>query len=179
MDWALLSKPLKKLVQSGLLGWPLKVTIGAHTGFNWKFFLGRKRISRTATGSGRVWTTTCGSTGKHKRYNPHRVHQTFRGYWDYDGGGLEHGAALHRPHVQYILGKDDTSPIKVEVDAQQHPDAVGTWRSITYTYDDGCPDCPLGGHKVIRIRRILPDRRVMFIKILLRYSRLEETCRFP
>ena len=47
-------KPLKKLVQSGLLGWPLKVTISAHTGFNWKFFLGRKRISRTATGSGRV-----------------------------------------------------------------------------------------------------------------------------
>ena len=31
-------KPLKKLVQSGLLGWPLKVTISAHTGFNWKFF---------------------------------------------------------------------------------------------------------------------------------------------
>ncbi len=24
----------------------------------------------------------------YKPYNPHRVHQTFRGYWDYDGGGL-------------------------------------------------------------------------------------------
>ena len=56
-----------------------------------------------------------------------------------------HGAALHRP-VQYILGKDDTSPIKVEVDApQQHPDAVGTWRSITYTYDDGCQIVLWGG----------------------------------
>ena len=31
-------QPLKKLVQSGLLGWPLKVTISAHTGFNWKFY---------------------------------------------------------------------------------------------------------------------------------------------
>ena len=31
--------------------------------------------------------------------------------------------------VQYFLGKDDTSPIRVEVDSpQQHYDAVGTWR---------------------------------------------------
>ena len=41
--------------------------------------------------------------------------------------------------MQYILGKDHTSPVKVEVDApQQHYDAIGTWRKITYTYDDGC-----------------------------------------
>ncbi|HBF94748.1 MAG TPA: oxidoreductase, partial [Porphyromonadaceae bacterium] len=31
-------KPLKKLVDSGLLGWPLKVTISKHTGFDWKFY---------------------------------------------------------------------------------------------------------------------------------------------
>jgi hypothetical protein len=41
--------------------------------------------------------------------------------------------------VQYFLGKDNTSPVKVEVDApQQHYDAIGTWRKITYTYADGC-----------------------------------------
>jgi hypothetical protein len=41
--------------------------------------------------------------------------------------------------VQYMLGKDDTSPIRVEVDApQQDPDAVGSWRRVTYTYADGC-----------------------------------------
>ncbi len=41
--------------------------------------------------------------------------------------------------VQYFLGKDDTSPVKVEVDApQQHYDAIGTWRRITFTYADGC-----------------------------------------
>jgi hypothetical protein len=38
-----------------------------------------------------------------------------------------------------MLGKDNTSPISVEIDApQQHYDAVGSWRRITYTYDDGC-----------------------------------------
>ena len=29
---------IKKLVDSGMLGWPLKVTISKHTGFDWKFF---------------------------------------------------------------------------------------------------------------------------------------------
>ena len=74
-----------------------------------------------------------------KPYNPHRVHQTFRGYWDYDGGGLADMGQHYIDPVQYILGKDDDFPVKVEVDApQQHPDAVGIWRSITYTYADGC-----------------------------------------
>ena len=29
--------PIKKLVDSGMLGWPLKVFVGGTTGFNWKF----------------------------------------------------------------------------------------------------------------------------------------------
>jgi hypothetical protein len=41
--------------------------------------------------------------------------------------------------VQYLLGKDDTDPVRIEIDApQQHPDAVGSWRRIEYTYADGC-----------------------------------------
>src|SRR5690606_41362761 len=31
-------KKIKKLVDSGMLGWPLKVTISRHTGFDWKFY---------------------------------------------------------------------------------------------------------------------------------------------
>ncbi len=41
--------------------------------------------------------------------------------------------------VQYLLNKDHTSPIRVDVDApQQDPDAVGKWRRIEYIYKDGC-----------------------------------------
>ena len=31
-------KPIKKVVENGLLGWPLKATVGMHSGFNWKFY---------------------------------------------------------------------------------------------------------------------------------------------
>jgi predicted dehydrogenase len=79
-------------------------------------------------------------------YNTHRVHQTFRGYWDYDSGGLGDMGQHYIDPIQYFLGKDETSPVQVEVDApQQHPDAVRTWRSIVYTYEDGCRIILKGG----------------------------------
>ncbi len=41
--------------------------------------------------------------------------------------------------VQFILGKDQESPVRVEVDADpQDHDAVGVWRRIILTYADGC-----------------------------------------
>jgi predicted dehydrogenase len=40
--------------------------------------------------------------------------------------------------VQYLLGKDDTSPVEIEADTQQqHHDAVKPWRSIRLKYADG------------------------------------------
>jgi Predicted dehydrogenases and related proteins len=132
-------KPLKKLVDSGLLGWPLKVTISKHTGFDWKFFwVGKTHLEPQPIPQELDYDMWLGPA-PYKPYNAHRVHQTFRGYWDYDGGGLGDMGQHYMDPVQYLLGKDDTSPVKVEVDApQQHHDAVGTWRSVTYTYADGC-----------------------------------------
>lgn len=132
-------EPLKKLVASGLLGWPLKVTISGATGFAWKFFwVGKDNLKPEKVPAELDYDFWLGPA-PYKPYNSHRVHQTFRGYWDYDGGGLGDMGQHYMDPVQYILGKDDTSPVKVEVDApQQHSDAVGTWRKITYTYADGC-----------------------------------------
>jgi len=132
-------KPLKKAIDSGVLGWPLKVTISGVTGFNWKFYwVGKENLSPQSIPDVLDYDMWLGPAPE-KPYNTHRVHQTFRGYWDYDGGGLGDMGQHYIDPVQYMLGKDHTSPIKVEVDApQQHYDAVGTWRKITYTYDDGC-----------------------------------------
>jgi len=132
-------KKIKKVVDSGALGWPLKVTISGVTGFNWKFYwVGKENLVPQPVPDQLDYDMWLGPAPE-KPYNPHRVHSTFRGYWDYDGGGLGDMGQHYIDPVQYFLGKDDTSPIRVEVDSpQQHYDAVGTWRKITYTYADGC-----------------------------------------
>lgn len=132
-------KKIKKLVESGLLGWPLKVTVGKHTGYDWKFYwVGKDNLEPQSVPEELDYDAWLGPA-PFKPYNSHRVHQTFRGYWDYDGGGLSDMGQHYLDPVQYFLGKDDTNPISVELDApQQHYDAVGTWRRITYTYADGC-----------------------------------------
>ena len=132
-------RPIKKLVESGLLGWPLTVTISKTTGFDWKFYwVGKTKLEAQPVPAELDYDRWLGPA-PFKPYNEHRVHQTFRGYWDYDGGGLGDMGQHYIDPVQYFLGKDDTSPVSVEVDAeQQHPDACGTFRKLTFTYEDGC-----------------------------------------
>jgi hypothetical protein len=132
-------KPIKKLVQSGLLGWPLTVTVGRHTGFDWKFYwVGKENLKPEPLPTDLDYDFWLGPA-PYKPYNSHRVHQTFRGYWDYDGGGLADMGQHYIDPIQYFLGKDNESPISVEIDApQQHSDAVGIWNKIVYTYADGC-----------------------------------------
>lgn len=132
-------KPLKKLLLSGALGWPLKVTVSGITGYDWKFFWsGRTDLTPQPVPENLDYDMWLGPA-PFKPYHPHRVHANFRGYWDYDGGGLGDMGQHYLDPVQYLLGKDDTSPVRVDVDApQQHYDAVGSWRRIEYTYADGC-----------------------------------------
>jgi len=131
--------PVKKLVASGLLGWPLKVTINQATGFEWKFYwVGRTDLTPQWIPQELDYDMWLGPA-PYKPYHPHRVHATFRGYWDYDGGGLGDMGQHYLDPVQYLLDKDDTSPVFIEADAPQaHPDAVGTWRTIRMVYADGC-----------------------------------------
>lgn len=132
-------KPLKKVIESGILGWPLKVTVSGITGFDWKFYWSGERNLKPMPVPEELDYDTWLGPAPYKPYNPERVHAKFRGYWDYDGGGLGDMGQHYLDPVQYFLGKDQESPIKVEVDApEQHYDAVGSWRRIEYTYADGC-----------------------------------------
>jgi hypothetical protein len=121
------------------LGWPLKVTVSGITGYDWKFFWsGLYNLKPEPVPPELDYDMWLGPA-PYKPYNPERVHSKFRGYWDYDGGGLGDMGQHYLDPVQYLLGKDDTGPVSVEIDApQQHYDAVGSWRRITYTYADGC-----------------------------------------
>jgi len=132
-------KPIKKLVQSGLLGWPLKVTVSATTGFDWKFYwVGKTGLAVQPVPPALDYDFWLGPA-PFKPYNAHRTHGTFRGYWDYDGGGLGDMGQHYLDPVQYFLGKDDTSPVEVIFDGeQQDSDACGTWKRVELVYADGC-----------------------------------------
>jgi myo-inositol 2-dehydrogenase / D-chiro-inositol 1-dehydrogenase len=132
-------KPMKKVVDSGLLGWPLKFTVSKHTGFDWKFFwVGKTDLTPQPVPLELDYESWLGPA-PYKPYNVHRTHQTFRGYWDYDGGALGDMGQHYLDPIQYMLGKDNESPVYIEVDAPvQDKDAVGIFNRITYTYADGC-----------------------------------------
>ncbi|MBN1939666.1 MAG: Gfo/Idh/MocA family oxidoreductase [Candidatus Aminicenantes bacterium] len=132
-------KPLKKALQADLLGRPVRATLNAATGFDWKFYWsGKTYLPPQPVPQDLDYDFWLGPA-PFKPYNPHRVHQTFRGYWDYDGGGLGDMGMHYLDPVQDLLGKDGTSPVEIEADApQQHPDACGRWRRVTMRYADGC-----------------------------------------
>lgn len=166
-------KPLKKLVQSGMLGWPLKVTISKHTGFDWKFYwVGKEYLEPQSVPSELDYDFWLGPA-PYKPYNPHRVHQTFRGYWDYDGGGLGDMGQHYIDPVQYFLGKDNTSPVKVEWVLRNNirtPWVLGArlripMRMVARSYF---------GEVItgIRTHLIFPDRTGMFIRISYVISRI-------
>ena len=132
-------KPIKKVVQSGLLGWPLKATVSATTGFDWKSYWSGMTNLRPEPIPPELDYDFWLGPAPYKPYHHHRVHGTFRGYWDYDGGGLGDMGMHYLDPVQYLLDKDGTSPVEVWADCpQQHPDACGTWRRIEMKYADRC-----------------------------------------
>jgi myo-inositol 2-dehydrogenase/D-chiro-inositol 1-dehydrogenase len=131
----------RKLVESKLLGWPLTIYIGPQTNFEFKLkeWSGRIHLDPQPVPPELNYDLWLGPAPL-KPYHPHRVHQSFRGYWDYAGGGLtDMGQHLIDP-AQYILGKDETGPTTIEAIAPwpPHPDAAGLWNRLTLTYDDGC-----------------------------------------
>lgn len=132
-------KPIKKAVENRLLGWPLTATVSGITGFNWKFYWsGKTHLPPQPVPPELDYDMWLGPA-PYKPYHPHRVHGTFRGYWDYDGGGLGDMGMHYLDPIQYILDKDATSPVEIEADCpQQHPDACGSWRRIELKYADGC-----------------------------------------
>ena len=132
-------KPIRQVVESGVLGkGPLKCVFGAGQGFSWKFYWsGKVNLDPEQCPKTFDWDMWLGPA-PWKPYNKHRIHDTFRGYWDYDSGGLGDMAQHYLDPLQYLLCKDETSPVKVEyVGPKQHPDVVGRFDRITLTYDDG------------------------------------------
>ena len=132
-------EPIRQVVENGLLGdGPIKCTFGAGQGFSWKFgWSGRVVEKAQSVPAGFDWDMWLGPA-PWKPYTDHRAGTSFRGYWDYDSGGLGDMAQHYLDPLQYLLCKDETSPVKVDyIGPKQHPEAVGRFDRLTLTYDDG------------------------------------------
>ena len=132
-------EPIRQVVENGLLGdGPIKCTFGAGQGFSWKFFWsGRVNDKPQPVPEGFDWDMWLGPA-PWKPYTPHRAGTSFRGYWDYDSGGLGDMAQHYLDPLQYLLCKDETSPVHVDyIGPKQHPEAVGRFDRLTLTYADG------------------------------------------
>jgi predicted dehydrogenase len=132
---------MRKLVASGLLGGPLTVCLNPRycpTGFKIREWSGRHNLTPQPVPKELDYDFWLGPA-PYKPYHPHRVHGSFRGYWDYDEGGFGDMGQHHIDPIQYALGKDNTGPVTIESVAPwpQHPDACGLWGTITMTYADG------------------------------------------
>ena len=132
-------KPIKQILDAGYLGkGPIKCVCGIGQGFSWKFaWSGLVNPRPQPVPKGFDWEMWLGPA-PWKPYSDHRAGTSFRGYWDYDSGGLGDMAQHYLDPIQYLLGKDDTSPVRIGyAGAKQHPEAVGRFDRITLTYADG------------------------------------------
>ena len=97
---------------------PAQIARPVPDGLDWEFWLG---------------------PAPYKPYFRHRTHGSFRGYWDYDSGGLGDMGQHYLDPLQYVLDKDHTSPVEAWADAPwpSHPDAVQLWGTVWLRYEDG------------------------------------------
>ena len=126
---------LRKVVQAGLLGRP--VTVYHRGGLKLEQWSGRRDLTPQEPPAHLDYDLWLGPAPR-KPYHQDRVHRKFRGYWDYDGGGLGDMGQHFLDPIQFLLAKDDDSPVRIESHGPpQHPDAVLPWAWVRYTYADG------------------------------------------
>lgn len=144
-------KPLRQIVESGLLGkGPIRCVFGEGQGFTWKFgWSGRVQDHPREVPAGLDWDMWLGPA-PWRPYADHRFATSFRGYWDYDAGGFGDMAQHYLDPVQQFLGKDETSPVKIAYQGlRQHPEAVGSFDRFNLTYADGT-EIVLDGNESLR-----------------------------
>jgi hypothetical protein len=130
---------LRKLAVSGILGAPLTIYMRGSRGCDLKVggWTGMVNQKAQPIPPALDWDLYCGPSPL-KPYHPHRTHGSFRGYWDYDGGGLTDMAPHVFNELLNNLGKDDTSPVEIEtIGPPAHDDAVGIFHYSRLKWADG------------------------------------------
>jgi len=130
------SRLIHKIMRSGLLKDCKGVWIN-RGGFHIKGYCGMVGPAPQAVPPHLDWDMYCGPA-RLAPYHPHRFGGSHRYYWDYEGQGLADFAQHYLDPIQWVYGKDDTSPVEIEAYAPPaHPDAAGMWGWVEMKYADG------------------------------------------
>jgi len=125
-----------KIMRSGLLKNCQGVLV-KRGGYKVKEWSGRVNLAPQPVPKNLDWDMYCGPSPL-KPYTPLRHGGTHRWFWDYEGGGLTDMGQHHLDPVNWLLGKDDTSPVEIEASAPPaHPEVTGMWAWIKLKYADG------------------------------------------
>ena len=126
-----------KIIRSGLLAKdkaPVHIKSGGLKVRQWS---GKPNLPEKEVPKNLDWDLYCGPAPL-KPYDGRRTGGTHRGYWDYEGGGLADMGQHHYDPVQWIFGKDDTSPVEITPHAPPaHPEVTGMWGWVECKYADG------------------------------------------
>ena len=125
-----------KIMRSGLL----KTCEGVYIkrgGFKVKEWSGTANLKPEAVPKNLDWDMYVGPSPMKPFVRP-RFGGTHRCYWDYEGGGLSDMGQHFFDPVQWIHGKDDTSPVEIEAHAPPaDAEVTGLWAWVELKYADG------------------------------------------
>ena len=130
------SRQIHKIMRSGLLK-DCKAVWIQRKGFRVKDYCGMVTLTPQPVPAHLDWDMYCGPSPL-QPYHPHRFGWSHRYYWDYEGQGLADFGQHYLDPMQWIYGKDDTSPVEVEAYAPPaHPECGGMWGWAELKYADG------------------------------------------
>ncbi len=125
-----------KIMRSGVK-LPHEVVHIRKGGFKVKQWSGRVNQKPQDPPASLDWDMYCGPA-PYKPYQRPRVGGTHRWYWDYEGGGLCDMAQHHLDPLNWLYGKDDTSPVRITPYAPPaHPEVTSMWGWVELEYADG------------------------------------------
>jgi predicted dehydrogenase len=125
-----------KIMRSGLVR-PSPVVHVLRGGLKVKEWSGKVNLAPKPPPPNLDWDLYVGPSPM-KPFVSERFGGTHRNYWDYEGGGMADMGQHHLDPVQWIYGKDDTSPVEIEAHAPPaHPEVTGMWGWVELKYADG------------------------------------------
>jgi hypothetical protein len=127
---------IHKIMRSGLLK-DCQGVVMKKGGFKVREWAGKPNLVPRDPPKYLDWNMYCGPSPI-KPFVTERVGGTHRNYWDYEGGGLSDMGQHFFDPVNWIYGKDDTSPVEIEAFAPPaHPEVTGMWAWVELKYADG------------------------------------------